>query len=267
MLAPAASVLLILLLAVAGEVVVKPDQSKVQVLDKINTRVRRPQVRENIDTRVRRPQVLNKVDTRVRSPQARENIDTRVRSPQAIDKVDTRVRSSQAIDKVDTRVRRPQVLDKVDTRVRRPQYKRKPRITSFTYENCGDLNDPGRLQTIQLRHVEDGDILVTAVATTSVKLEPPISVSRQVTSVALWGVAGMCATLTDTLCSQTDIELFKRFMGMWIKLPCINKMVGSCKHQDLCAFGLDECPFKPLRDNNIPCQCPIAEVRTVNIGE
>nr|CAD7411178.1 unnamed protein product [Timema cristinae] len=111
------------------------------------------------------------------------------------------------------------------------EVKRKPKITSLTYEKCGGAKDPASLVTLKLKHDRDGDLVITATGSTSLKLEPPI---------------------------RMDNELFKKVMGVWVKMPCFSDVFGSCKIPNLCDYGFDECPFKPLRDNDIPCQCPIA---------
>nr|CAD7431135.1 unnamed protein product [Timema monikensis] len=111
------------------------------------------------------------------------------------------------------------------------EVKRKPKITSLTYEKCGGAKDPASLVTLKLKHDRDGDLVITATGSTSLKLETPI---------------------------RMDNELFKKVMGVWVKMPCFSDVFGSCKIPNLCDYGFDECPFKPLRDNDIPCQCPIA---------
>nr|CAD7579478.1 unnamed protein product [Timema californicum] len=56
------------------------------------------------------------------------------------------------------------------------EVKRKPKITSLTYENCGGSKDPASLVTLKLKHDRDGDLVITATGSTSLKLEPPIRV-------------------------------------------------------------------------------------------
>ncbi|XP_063239861.1 ganglioside GM2 activator-like isoform X2 [Bacillus rossius redtenbacheri] len=107
---------------------------------------------------------------------------------------------------------------------------RKPQLKSFTFENCGAASDPGKLLDVKLRHIPDGDIVVSVAASTDVVIKAPLKV---------------------------DIKAHKKILGVWVAIPCFKGLLGSCTITDICHFGMSRCPFKPLVDARIPCNCPV----------
>ncbi|XP_019872498.2 ganglioside GM2 activator [Aethina tumida] len=73
---------------------------------------------------------------------------------------------------------------------------------------------------------------------------------------------GISGTLTSSVNLSSPISaqlVVKRDVwGVWIPVPCVDN-IGSCTYLDLCKYSIPkgtDCP-QELRDNNIPCRCPI----------
>ncbi|XP_060784001.1 ganglioside GM2 activator [Neoarius graeffei] len=110
------------------------------------------------------------------------------------------------------------------------------KIVGFSWENCGQSDDPAVMKNLDLSPDPiniPGDLTASASGTTSVALVAPLSL---------------------------NVTLEKEVAGFWVKIPCLDEL-GSCHYEDICDI-LDQlippgqdCP-EPLRTYGLPCHCP-----------
>lgn len=55
---------------------------------------------------------------------------------------------------------------------------------------------------------------------------------------------------------QASVEVKKKILGEWIKVPCIDD-VGSCSYDDICPKLPAKCP-PIMQKYKLPCHCPFA---------
>lgn len=109
-------------------------------------------------------------------------------------------------------------------------------LLGFAWKNCGAPDDPAVMRTLSISPDPisvPGNLVASAMGTTSVALTSPLSV---------------------------NLTLEKEVAGFWVKIPCVEE-IGSCHYPDVCDL-LDQltppgqdCP-EPLHTYGLPCHCP-----------
>ncbi|XP_046394901.1 ganglioside GM2 activator-like [Ischnura elegans] len=124
--------------------------------------------------------------------------------------------------------------------------KRKVRIKSIKFADCGTSADPVRVVDLQVSTSEapteenedlGGDLVISGKITSSIKLNAPI---------------------------KAEVQMQRKMLGVWMHVFCIKKF-GSCDFNDVCAMAPSDGYCPPLlEEHDIPCSCPI-EPGTYNL--
>ncbi|XP_064636784.1 ganglioside GM2 activator-like [Lineus longissimus] len=108
-------------------------------------------------------------------------------------------------------------------------------ILTTNWHNCGSGSATGQVVNLTITPNPirvPGDIHVAVGAVVRENLEAPI---------------------------RGDLLIKKKLFGQWIRIPCIDKKIGSCTYDDVCEM-IPMKPGKPCPDPlpkySIPCHCP-----------
>lgn len=120
--------------------------------------------------------------------------------------------------------------------------KRKVRIKSIKFSDCGTPNDPIRILDLQISTSEaprddgqgsndlGGDLVISGRASSTVEIKAPV---------------------------RAEVQMQRKMIGLWMHVFCIRKF-GSCDIEDVCSLSPSDGYCPPLlEEHDIPCSCPI----------